>query len=418
VGRRRSIMYKVIYRYILKEISVPFFTGLLVLTFVMFMQKLLRLIELVLNKGVNLSEVMKIFFYIIPSFLANTIPMALLLGIIMAFSRFSTDNEITALKASGIGIHQLLLPVLLFSFLAYIFTSALMIYALPWGDRSLKNLLYSIAKTKATIDLKERIFNRDFDGMVFYVENLSIKGKDMEGIFIFDKRNPQEPSTILAEKGFVITDPKKETITLRLIKGSIHQKGKKDSTYRRIDFDTYDLKLDFQKDLMRGRASSKSYTNTLRHLKDEIKKVEAQILKARNFIGDKRKRILNDLLRDLNRWKIELYKIFSIPFSCLIMAFLGLPLGIYSRQSGRWGGFIWSFIVFFIYYMFIAGGEIFGSEGIIPPFIATWIPNIIFAVIGLYLLIKTANESPVKILLTFNHYLGLSVKALKDFLEK
>lgn len=410
-------MRRIIYRYILKEISVTFFTGLLILTFVMFMQKLLRLIELVINKGINLAEVMKIFLYIIPSFLANTIPMALLLGIIMAFSRFSTDNEITALKASGIGVYQLLLPVLFFSSLAYIFTSVLMVYALPWGDKSLKNLLYSIAKTKVTIDLKERIFNKDFDGMVFYVENLSLKGKNMDGIFIFDKRNSQEPSTILAEKGLIITNSKEETITLRLLKGSIHQKGKKDSTYRRIDFDTYDLKLDFQRDLLRGKAlSNKGYSNTLRYLKDEIKKAKAQILKAQDFLADKK--ILNDLSRDLNRWRIEFYKIFSVPFSCLIVAFLGVPLGMYSRQSSRWGGFIWSLIVFFVYYMLIAAGEIFGSEGIIPPLLALWIPNIIFAAIGLYLLVKTAKESPVKILLTLNHYLELTVKMFKNLLEK
>lgn len=381
------------------------------------MQELLRLMELVINKGVNSYEVMKILLFIIPSFLANTIPMALLLGIVMAFSRLSTDNEITALKASGIGPYQLLFPVLFFSFLAYIFTSVLMIYALPWGDRSLKNLLYSIAKTKVTIDLKERVFNKDFDGMVFYVENLSTEGKDMKGIFIFDKRNSQEPSTIFAEKGLIVANPKEKTITLRLLKGSIHQKGKKDFSYKRIDFDTYDLKLDFQKDLMRSKdLSNKSYTNTLRHLKDEIKKTEAQILKAQDFMADKR--VPNDLSRALNRWRIEFHKIFSIPFSCLIVAFLGVPLGMYSRQSGRWGGFVWSIIIFFVYYMLIAGGEIFGSEGIIPPSLALWLPNLIFTAIGLYLLVKTANESPVKIFLILNSYLELAVKTFKNLLEK
>src|SRR4030066_434249 len=106
-------MIKTTYLYILKEVFPIFLIGLMIFTFILLMDKILKLIELIVSRGVNLSQILMLLLFISPSFLIFTIPMSVLLAILLAFGRLSTDSEITALKASGISLYQLFLPVII-----------------------------------------------------------------------------------------------------------------------------------------------------------------------------------------------------------------------------------------------------------------------------------------------------------------
>ena len=106
---------KTITIYLLRELGSPFFLGLLIFTFVLLMQWVLDLIEMVISKGVNVTTVLELIVYIMPSFLVLTLPMGVLVATLTAFGRLSTDSEITAMKASGISFYTLYMPVCLFS---------------------------------------------------------------------------------------------------------------------------------------------------------------------------------------------------------------------------------------------------------------------------------------------------------------
>ena len=144
-------MKKTTYLYILKEIFPIFLIGLMTFTVILLMDKILKLIELIVTRGVSLSQILMLLLFISPSFLIFTIPMAFLLGILLSFGRLSGDSEITAFKASGMSLYQLYLPVLLFSIGTYLLTSSLVIYGLPWGNRGFKATLYLMAQSKADI---------------------------------------------------------------------------------------------------------------------------------------------------------------------------------------------------------------------------------------------------------------------------
>lgn len=115
-------MLKIINRYILKETIVPLGLSLAVFTFALVSGNFLKLSDLIVNKGVHFSTVIKLFVYLIPYLLSYTLPMSLLASVIIAFGKLSQDNEITALRASGISLYSIMRPVILLSVAVSLFS--------------------------------------------------------------------------------------------------------------------------------------------------------------------------------------------------------------------------------------------------------------------------------------------------------
>ena len=212
-------MRKTTYLYIIKEILPVFFIGLMVFTIILLMDKILKLIELIVTRGGSIKNVLMLIAFISPSFLVFTIPTALLLGTLITFGRLSGDSEVTAFKASGLSLYQLFIPVFVFSVLACLMTSFLVYYGLPWGNRGFKATLYLLATSKADVEIKERVFNDMFDGLVVYVDKVPVQGKRMEGILIYDERDKSKLNTIFAKEGLSSTTPSPKRSSCRSGKG-------------------------------------------------------------------------------------------------------------------------------------------------------------------------------------------------------
>jgi lipopolysaccharide export system permease protein len=341
------------------------------------MDKILKLIELIVTRGVNISQILMLLLFISPSFLIFTIPMAVLLAILLAFGRLSSDSEITALKASGMSLYQLFLPVIIFSISAYLLTTFLVFYGLPWGNRGFKATLYLIAQTKADIEIKERVFNDTFEGLVVYVDKVPIQGKRMEGILIYDERDREKLITIFAKEGFLVSNPKSQEVILKLSNGDIHRTEHRDNVYQKVKFDTYDLKLEL----------SKVFTTIGKKLKDK----EMSLDEIKEKMEEMRKKG-----EDITLLEVQIHKRYAFPFACIIFGLIGVPLGIQPRRSGRSYGFIFSILIILAYYISLTASEILALRHTIPAFLAGWSPNLLFGGLGIYLLIKTAKESPFK----------------------
>jgi lipopolysaccharide export system permease protein len=240
-------MRKTTYFYILKETIPIFLIGLLIFTIILLMDKIFKLIELVVNRGGSITNILMIFLFISPSFLVLTIPVSVLLGILLSFGRLSGDSEITAFKASGISLYELFIPIIVFSIGAFLITSSLVFYGLPWGNRGFISTLYVMAQSKPDVEIKERVFNDMFDGLVVYVDKVPVQGKKMEGILIYDERDKSNLSTIFAKEGFLMNNPESQEIILRLSDGNIHRFEWRTNTYQKVKFDHYDLKIELTK---------------------------------------------------------------------------------------------------------------------------------------------------------------------------
>jgi len=391
---------KITHLYLLKEILTYFLIGVLIFSVVFLMGKTLQLTELLVNKGVSLFDIIKLLIYFLPSSLIFMIPIALLLGVLITFVRLSSDNEIVAFKASGVSLYQLTPPVLFLSVAAYLLTTFLVIYALPWGNQGFKYVLYDIAKTKAYTALRERAFNDSFDGIVIYVDKTPLRGKKLEGIFIHSEDKGEgegESKTILAKEGYVVTNPNSHEIVFHLIGVTGDQMSKEGKSYARIKSDALVQKLTFGGNLSRIRGfRARDWEMSIGELRTKIKI----------------KKILHE---DYTQQLLEIYRKFSIPFACIAFGFMGIPLGVQSRRSGKSYGFILGILVVLGYYVLLTSAETLAYDGTLPPLVASWTPNLIFVAMGIYLLVKTANESPIEILRWLGEIVELITLRIKKF---
>jgi lipopolysaccharide export system permease protein len=373
----KMAMKKTTYLYILKEIIPISLIGLMTFTIILLMDKIFKLIELIINRGGNVTNILMLLMFITPSFLTLTIPVSVLLGTLLALGRLSGDSEIIAFKASGISLYQLFIPVFVLSISAFLITSFLLFYGLPWGNRGFVATLYVIAQSKPEFEIKERVFNDMFNGVVVYVDKIPIQGKKMEGILIYDERNKQNVNTIFAKEGFLITDPTSQEMVLKLLHGDVHRFEPKTMAYQKLQFDTYDLKIEMRKSFAAMEKKLKEHEMGIDEIKEKIEKMKQQ--------G-----------QDTTPQEVELHKRYAIPFACIVFGLIGVPLGIQPRRSGRSYGFVFSIFILLAYYVSLIAFEMLAVKKAVPAFLAGWFPTFLFGSLGLYLLIKAANESPFK----------------------
>ena len=381
-------MLKIIDRYILKEIAYPFFLILFVLTFVLLMGKIIQLMDLMVNKGVSFIDISKLFLLLTPAFLILTIPISLLISILIGLGRLSGDNELTILKASGMSLYRLVGPVALASLIAFTITAVTSLFLVPHSKYATKNLLFNVAKKKASVGIKEKVFNDDFKGIVLYAESIPVHGDYMEGVIIQDTRISKEPSTIIAEKAFLVSDPSLMTVTLRLENGSTHTVDKMLKNYRKMDFNSYDVNLDIESSIAEAKkvGAKDSTEMTVWELSQKLKTASLE----------------DAVFREM---AIEFYKTITTPLACIVFGILGIPLSIRAHRAVRSRGFTLGLIIVFIYYIIRLGGEALIETGRLSPLLGTWSPNIIFCIAGFYLLIRSANDRPLRIEIPIGAYL-------------
>jgi lipopolysaccharide export system permease protein len=365
---------KILDRYILRELIVPFVLGIAVFTSILLIVRILKLVEMVVNRGVPLAQILKLFSYILPAFLEVTVPMALLLAILVAFGRLSSDSEIIALRAAGVGLSRLLIPVAGFSLAIAALTLGLSMYARPWGNSMLRTGLYDIIRTRAVAGIKSKVFNDEFNGLVIYVDQIQSATDELEGVLISDTREPSMHNTVYAETGRLFSNEDHRTLTLRLENGGIYSAGNAGRDYQDTRFATYDITLDLDTTIAQLRNRTKDASEmTLAELRDAIAAKAAQHDAA--FVE-----------------RVEVQRKFSIPFGCLVFAALGVPLGIQPSRSVHSRGFTMSLVLIFVYYLLLTFGQNLGERGALPPPIAVWLPNAVLAAVAAYLLARAVRE--------------------------
>ena len=357
----------------------PFVINLMFFTFVFLMAEMLKVTNMVVNYSVGVFTVLIMLAYSTPYFLTFVIPMSIMMAVLLTFLRLSSDNEVIALKTSGMSIYGLLPPVMLFCLIGSLLTLFMTIYGMPWGRLSVKELTYRVVSSNLEIGLKNRTFNDSFKDVVLYVNKINPKSKELQDIFIEDKRTQSIVSTVVAPKGKLFSEPGKHIYHLLLYDGFIYQVDLKNRSANSIDFKTYEIRLDIKK-------STSTLKQGAKHRK------EMSLVELRQYLNNRSRkdtRYYNSLM--------ELHKKFSIPIACFALGLLAVPLGIQSRSAKKSFGLVLGLISFLFYYLLLSAGLVFGETGACPPVIGMWGPNIVMGGLGLYLLVKTASERQLKI---------------------
>ncbi len=384
-------MFRLFDRYILKEIFPPFFIGLLVYSFVLLMNQILLLSELFIARGVPFRTVLDLLVYLVPSVLAFTVPMSVLMGILAGLSRMSSDAEITAFKTLGISYKRLLWPVLVFSFFGFLVTSVLALYLAPRANYMWVQTLSKSVMAKVQFNIRPREFNESIPNTVLFVQDISPDGR-WKNIFVYFSTPPEEPKLILAREGKLNLYPEERRAALELSDGMIHSYPLNAvEDYRITIFGHYEEELNVEGVFREISSIKRVREKDIRELWEDVGSIERDLMK---FSSDQKNSMSFSLTkRDyISHW-IEIHKKFALPVACLIFALLGLPLGAHTKKGGRTSGFTLSIVIILVYYVLITAGEQMAMEGRISPFLGMWGPNIFFLLVGLVIFIQSVRES-------------------------
>jgi len=363
---------KIIDGYIAREILGPFGLGVLLLTFALVTARLLKLTEMVVNHGVTLGAVASLIGFIMPAFLELTFPMAVLLGVLLGFGRMSGDRELIAARACGISLYRLAMPVIGVAFAVYALSSWLAFSVRPWANRHLEERLFDLTRTTSSAGLKEKVFNRDFPGLVMYVDTLSPVDGTLRGVMISDARNPAQQNTIIARRGIMIPDEAHKSITLRLFDGSLFGVEADRNSSHVTSFRTYDLNIHPEEGLELGRRDpdEMSYAE-LRQTIAAARSVDQPDYEAETELASK----------------------YTVPFTTLLFALMGVPLGLKPARGGQSERFGVAIALFFLYYSLMRAGEALAERARLNAFFAMSIPDLVFAVLAIWLFLRSATDT-------------------------
>jgi len=371
----RTLRPTILDLYILRELTPPTGLGLLLFTFILLLQQITLLTGALIAKSAPPATIARIFIYLLPSMLAVTIPMAFLLGVLLAFGRLASDSEIIALRASGVSPSRLLRPVMAGAAVTGLLTFWIMAVALPTANQAYRQLMFSLVINKARTSVKPRVFTDDLlreRTMTIYVSDISSDTSEWKDIFLYDSREPRNPRVILARTGRLVIDERARSLEMHLERGVLHAVDPAHpEDYNQQHFRSLDLPLPFE-DFFPSQQVTLSKGGremTLGELTAAIQGLRAKGL-GNKALG----------------YEVERHKKFAIPFACVVFGLLGLGLSLGARKEARSAAFGLSIVVIFVYYVFIRLGQQAGDTGLITPSVAIWSANVVLGIVAMALL--------------------------------
>ncbi|MFH1541970.1 MAG: LptF/LptG family permease [bacterium] len=350
---------KTLDRYVSAELLGPFLIGVLGFVMVMAVDLLFTMADLIINKGVPLWAVAKLLFYKMPAIMVMTFPVSMLFATAMALGRLSKDNEIVALRTSGITMFRIALPILILGALvsgaAYLTNEKVVPHANHVADNIIRQIIYK----QPLPTVKDNVFFRDAHNRYYYARRVDMTKKEMQNVMIYEVTDENFPRVILAEKA---------TFSGRiweLTHGRIHKYDRDGYLNYEADFD--DMTLNVSEDVL----SFSEQKNHSEMNSDELKQAITLMEKGGG---------------DTNIYKTELFMKFSIPLTCFVFALVGIPFSLPSPRSGRTWGMVVTIVFMFTFYVFASVFRSLGRGGVLPPVVAAFTPQVSFSIIGAVLL--------------------------------
>jgi len=383
---------RILTRYILREVISHALIGAAIFTFVLFTRDLGRILELVVRASAPLPSVAEIFFYTVPLALTYTLPMSVLVGILIGLSRLAADSEITAMRATGMGVWSFLRILSIFVVAAWALALVNGIYVAPKSQASLARLEDQLKGSQVSFEVQPRVFYEGFPKVILYVQDVhSAQGAALwKGVFLADLSDAANPRITLAKQGIVVSEGQEtgqERLHLHLTDGSTHETDPKQSDHYQIStFQQTDIPIDLPSSENKAEETVPVGVMSTFALREQAQRVDPI----------------------LARWYlIEYYRRFALPTACLVLALVGIPLGLSSKKSGKSGGFVLTILLVFAYYIISLVGVSLARQGHVSPWFGAWFANLVFFAGGIFLLWQ-AERRPFEL-----STLRLSWKALQ-----
>ncbi|MGB8987016.1 MAG: LptF/LptG family permease [Candidatus Sulfotelmatobacter sp.] len=366
---------RILTRYILREVSSHALIGAGIFTFVLFTRDLGRILELVVRASAPLPSVAEIFFYTVPLALTYTIPMSVLVGILIGLSRLAADSEITAMRASGMGVWNFGRILAIFVVGAWALALFNGLYLAPWSLASLGHLEDQLKGSQVSFEVQPRVFYEGFPKIVLYVQDVhTAQGAAVwKGVFLADISDPANPRITLAHEGILVPEGQ-DRLHLHLIDGATHETDPKLADHYQIStFQQTDIPIELPSAENKADEQIPVGLVSTSALRDYARRVDP--VSARWYL-------------------IEFHRRFALPTACLVLAMVGIPLGLSSKKSGKSGGFVLTIALVFVYYFVSLIGVSLARQGKVGPMFGAWLANLAFFAAGAILLWQ-AERRPI-----------------------
>ncbi|HTW32132.1 MAG TPA: LptF/LptG family permease [Candidatus Sulfotelmatobacter sp.] len=368
---------RILTRYILREVTAHALIGVAIFTFVLFTRDLGHILELVVRASAPLPSIVELFSFTVPLALTYTVPMSVLVGILIGLSRLAADSEITAMRASGMGVWSFLRVLSIFVLAAWGLALANGLYIAPRSQAALARLEDRLKGSQVSFEIQPRVFYEGFPKIVLYVQDVkSAQGAALwKGVFMADLTDAANPKITVAKEGVVVSEGP-DRLHLHLIDGSEHETDPKDPSHYQIStFQQTDIPIELPSTENRS---------------DET--LPVGVIDTWDLL--RRARSTDPVSARL--YLIEFYRRFALPTACLVLALVGIPLGLSSKKSGKSGGFVLTILLVFVYYVISLIGVSLARQGRVSEWFGAWLADFVFLALGIFLLLR-AEKRPFEI---------------------
>ena len=363
---------RILTRYVLREVTSHALIGVAVFTFVLFTRDLARILELVVRNSAPLPSVAEIFFFTVPVALTYTLPMGVLVGILIGLSRLSADSEITAMRAVGIGATAFVRIISIFAVTAWLLAVANSVYIAPRSQAALGRLQDRLKTSQASFEIQPRVFYEGFPKLVLYVQDVksAAHAAIWKGVFIADMTVPSAPRITVAQQGVLLPEGP-TALHLHLSSGSMHEIPKTADNYQVSTFQQTDIPISLPQPVRLDEEAAPLSQLSMRELVDQSHHENSPT--ARMAL-------------------MEFHRRLALPTACLVLALVGIPLGLSSKKGGKSAGFVLTILLVFGYYSVSLIGVGLARQGKIPAGLGGWLADIVFFLGGAFLLWRVEHR--------------------------
>jgi LPS export ABC transporter permease LptF len=353
--------------YLVREVTIYTLIGLAAIIVVLVTRNLVRTLAELVDAGFTWTDLAAIVQLLGTMLVIHALPIAFLFGVLLAIGRMAADVEITAMRACGIGLRTLTIPVLALGLLLSLVTLRFTLEAEPAARREMQTAMKMILARGGVIEPGK--FRRFGDERLCFVERRD-PDDTLRGIVCADHTSPERPFIVFAESGRITLDEASSELVMELFAGDIHlQERSADDRYQRIAFERLRYGVDVEGLL--GTRHRKPKEMTMAELEQTLERVAA---------GDTRD------MYDPVEYAVQWHRRIAAPLAPTLFGLVGVPIAMRRTRGARSLGMLWCGVLAFAYYLFQSFAEFLSTEGWLVPAAACWIPNATFAAIGIALL--------------------------------
>jgi len=376
-------MPRLLNTYLINQILAPFYASLIILTSILFLSRLIPILDIILGYNIGLVDFFRLYAYFTPQLMLFALPMSGMMGVILGTTALNNENELMVLKTSGISLYRMLPPIILVALSAALLTGLFSIYLLPAGKKAKVELAFQLVKEKIERSIPEKRFSESLGDIVLYADSIDQKTRAWKGVYISDMKDPRHPITIISESGIISADSTRGTLSISLQNGVLNRTSA--DAVQTINFKGYDMNLPLETPTSNPLAKV-----------DETTMLQSELLEEADRKGRNS--------REAATYLIEFHKRLALPVSCFILTLLGFPLGFLSGPRHKTIGIPLGLAIFVLYYVLFTGSKIISESMLLPAGIAIWLPNLLFLILTMLFIKSVAREGHTLYLEKFHDF--------------